>query len=137
MTDTNPTRARAAKYKKAFDDVIGDPFSPYDTHGYYGALKHRSLLSATKNNFGESKATVYPAKPNIVDFCVDVERVIQSVLGDDHGLLRDFITTYVMEQGGEVLLTQQERSYIEQRMGKLFTVRGISPVTRYFSYIRK
>lgn len=136
MTDTNPTRARAAKNKQAFDDVIGDPFSPYDTHGYYGALKHRSLLSATKNNFGEGKATVYPAKPNIVDFCVDVERVIMHVLGDDPGLLRDFVATYVLEQPG-ILITQQERSYMEQRMGRLFTARGISPVTRYFSYIRK
>ena len=138
--DTNPTRRRAAVNKKAFDDVIGNPFSKEDTEGHYNRLRHRSILSATRSAFGEGEATIHPAKPTAVDFCVDVERVINNLLGDDPELLREFIKVYITGLEEDIVnsnLTQQERSYLEQRMGRIFLVQGLSPVTKYFAVIER
>lgn len=141
MTDSNPTRRRAAVNKKSFDDVIGDPFANDEAkQGHYGVMKHRSLLSATRNNFGEGAATINAARPNAVDFCVDVERVILKVLGDDEKLLHSFIDLYItgtVETIAGSPITQAERTYFEQRMGRLFLAYGISPVIRYFTTVRR
>lgn len=141
MPDTNPTRRRAAVNKKAFDDVIGDPFSNDEAlEGHYGIMRHRSILSATRNNFGETPATINAARPNAIDFCCDVEKVIIKVLGDDPKLLKLFIECYVTGTAEDIAatpLTQVERSYLEQRLGRMFLANGISPVIRYFTTIRR
>lgn len=143
MTDTNPTRRRAQVNKKAFDDVLGDPFSNDEAkQGHYCSMRYRSILSATRNNFGEGAATVNAAKPNAIDFCVDVEKVILKVLGDDLPLLHSFIELYITNtvgqfEGNQKSITQAERVYLEQRMGRLFLAQGISPVIKYFTTIRR
>lgn len=140
MTDSNPTRRRAAVNKRAFDDIIGNPFSKEDTEGHYNKLRHRSILSATRNSFGEGEATIHPAKPNAIDFCVDCERVIEQVLGDDSALMREFIKVYITGNEEDIAssnLTQQERAYIEQKMGRLFLAHGISPATKYFAVVQR
>lgn len=140
MSDSNPTRRRAAVNKRAFDDIIGSPFGKEDTEGHYNKLRHRSILSATRNSFGEGEATVHPAKPNAIDFCCDVERVIEQVLGDDPSLMREFIRVYITGSEEDISnsnLTLQERAYIEQRMGRTFLAQGISPATRYFAVVQR
>lgn len=140
MSDTNPTRRRAAVNKQAFNDILGNPFGKEDVEGHYNRLKHRSILSATKSAFDEGKVTIHPAKPNAIDYCCDVERVIERVLGDDPALMREFIKVYITGSETDIAnsnLTQQERSYIEQKMGRLFLAHGISPATKYFSVIKR
>lgn len=141
MTDSNPTRRRAAVNKQAMDDVLGDPYSKQDDkEGHYNRLKHRSILSATKSSFGESKVTLHPAKPNAVEFCLDVELIIQKVIGDDPELLAEVIKTYITGTEDDIQnsnITQQERVYLEQRLGKAFLVHGISPVVKYFAVIKR
>lgn len=127
--------------KTAMDDVIGDPYSKQDDRdGHYNKLRYRSILSATKSSFGESKVTLHPAKPNAIDFCCDVEAVILKVLGDDPELLAAFIETYITGDEETIQnskITQQERVYLEQRLGRMFLVHGISPVVRYFAVIKR
>lgn len=140
MTDSNPTRRRAAVNKEAFDDVLGDPFSKHEVDGHYNKLRYRSILSATKSSFGESKVTIHPAKPNAIDFVCDVEKAIEDLLGDDPKLLAAFIETYITGDEEDIAnssITQQERIYLEQRLGKLFLARGLSPVVRYFSIVNR
>jgi hypothetical protein len=137
MTDSNPTRARYTRNKKAFDDVLGDPFALEDIVGHYQTLKYRSPLVATKNNFGEGKATVYPGRPNALDFCMDVERVMTEVIGDDEYLMNMFLQHYIfgVSEGDEFyyLISPAHVRYIEQRMGRLFVLKGLSPVPKYFA----
>jgi hypothetical protein len=140
MPDSNPTRRRAAVNKQAFNDVLGNPFGAEDVEGHYNRLRHRSILSATRNSFGEGEATIHPAKPNAIDFCCDVERVINKVLGDDPKLLSEFIKVYITGSEEDITsstLTQQERSYLEQRLGRMFLAQGISPVLRYFAIVER
>lgn len=136
MNDTNPTRARAARNKKAFDDVIGDALSDEDTRqGHYPRLRHRSLLQASRPNLDETAGRIIASKPNAIDFCVDVESVLTEVLGNDPALLDDFLDTYITGDEESIKnsnISQTERSYIEQRMGRLFLTRGLSPVAKYF-----
>jgi hypothetical protein len=138
MSDSNPTRRRAAVNKQAFDEVLGNPFGKEDVEGHYNRLRHRSILSATRSAFGEGEATIHPAKPTAVDLCIDVEVVINKVLGDDPELLSEFIKVYITGSETDIEssnLTQQERSYLEQRLGRLFLAHGISPVSKYFAVI--
>ena len=141
MTDTNPTRRRAAVNKASFDDVIGDPFSNDESkQGHYSTMKHRSIISATRGNFGESASTINPARPNAIDFCCDVESCIEQELKDDQRLLHLFIDCYItgtIDSIANTPLTQTERGYLEQRFGRLFLARGISPVIKYFTTIRR
>lgn len=119
---------------------MGDPFCADDGEGNYQIMRHRSLLSATRNNFGEGAATVNAARPNAIDFCVDTEAVILKVIGDDEELLRLFIGTYItwtVDSIKQSPLTQDERTWIEQRMGRLFLAHGISPVIKYFTTVRR
>lgn len=134
MTDSNPTRARVQKNRKAFIDVIGNPFDNADIEpGCYQRLKHRSLLSS-KPNVGEGVGTVYPNRPNPVDFCVDVENVIEAVFEDDPGLFDKFIRVYIRQE--DEVITLAEQHYIEQTLGRKFLARGLSPSGKYFTVIQ-
>lgn len=141
MTDSNPTRRRAAVNKAAFDDVITDVYSKQEEkEGHYNRLKHRSILSATKSSFGESKVTIHPAKPSSVDFCCDCETVITKVFKDDPEMLQAFIDTYLLGDEESIQnsrITQQERVYLEQKLGRAFLVHGVSPVVKYFAVIKR
>ena len=140
VSDSNPTRRRATVNREAFDEIMGDPLGADEIDGYYNTMRHRSILSATRSNFGEGAATINAARPNAIDFVVDVEAVIMKVLGDDPKLLHNFIQSYIMgttETLQKSLLTQTERGYLEQRLGRLFLAHGISPVIRYFTTVRR
>lgn len=133
--DSNPTRARIQKHRKAFEDVIGNPFDDADIEqGCYQRLKHRSLLSS-KPNTGEGIGTVYPNRPNPVDFCIDVENVIEEVFEGDPTLFGKFIKAYIRQE--ESTITLAEQHYIEQTLGRKFLARGLSPSGKYFTVIQE
>ncbi len=135
--DSNLSRARARERwmenKLAFDDIIGDPFAwPEPVIGQYHKLKSRSSVMAIKNS-DEGRATLNPARPNVIDFFCDVEHAIESVLSPEE--LYKFVDTYITEST-ETAFTPQERSKIEQRVGKIFRQRKLAPVARYFTAMR-
>lgn len=138
MSVVKPKRSRSelfVAYKRAFEDVFGDPLAkPESFSGQYQILKSRGQVAAMKNNFDEGKATRNPASPHIIDFFCDVENIVTRNLSADE--LERFTNTYIYElrDGG---LTDQERSDIEQRLGRLFRARKISPVNRYFKTVRQ
>jgi hypothetical protein len=137
--DSNVTRYRYnqqyALNKAAFEDVIGDPFAhPEPIQGQYITLRTRSSIMIAKNS-DEGKATKNPATPNIIDFFCDVERIVKRVLKDE-ALFDKFMDTYIY-QTTEDAFTKEERSRLEQQIGKLFIAYKISPVAKYFKVIRK
>jgi hypothetical protein len=136
MPDKNPTRARHADNKKAFVDVLGDPFAPEPIEGHYNLLKRRSSIGAMKTNFDEGQATDNPARPNALDFFCDVERVVKEVI-QDRNILNKFETIYMIGEIEKPELSQAERNRLEQRLGKLFKAYRISPVSKYFISIRR
>jgi hypothetical protein len=138
LTDTNPTRTRYAHNREAFVEVFGDPTAAdEETPGYYNSLRVRSSIRAAKNNFDEGRGTSNPARPNVIDFCCDVESAIKSVI-KERNLLIKFQKTYINDFITDTQeLKQEERIDLEQRIGRLLLVRGISPVARYFTSIRK
>lgn len=136
--DSNLTRVRQAEEfrqnKLAFEDVLGDPFAiPEPIDGHYNTLRSRSSIKVARNNFDEGQATANPARPNVIDFSCDVDRVITEVIKGKK-VLQSFLNTYMF---GELELNSAERTVYEQRMGRLFIERRISPVARYFTTIRR
>lgn len=123
-----------AANKRAFVDIFGDPFAtPEPIPGHYQTLKGRGPVAAMKNNFDEGKATRNPASPNIIDFFCDVERIIDDTLTDGERV--KFRDTYLYEETGR--LTQDERTDIEQRLGRVLRAKAVSPVRRYFTVLRR
>jgi hypothetical protein len=126
---------RFAENRRAFVDVFGDPKAqPESIAGQYQTLKSRGNMASALGNIGEGKTTKNLASPCIVDFFCDVDKVLKLELTDLE--YRLFKETYIYEDehGG---FNDQERNAIEQRLGKLFRLRGISPVVRYFMAFRK
>lgn len=118
---TNQTHNRRAKNRKAFDDVI----THYETCKYKSLVK---VMDTSKDNFG----TPNNAAPSVLDFICDVEQVIEAIVPKN--LLQNFTQTYIM---GYEELDQQQKNNFEQRIGRLFIVRCIWPVNKYFFALRK
>lgn len=109
---------------------------PDSIDGHYHRMKFRSLLMAAKFDFDEGTVTANSAKPTSIDFYCDVELIILGLIKDHKSLMR-FIDTYITAPDGLTDLTQIERDYYEQRLGKIFRSRGLSPIAKYFTAIRK
>lgn len=128
-------RQSYAVAKQAFVDVFGDPYAqPEAIPGHYQTLKGRGPVQAMKNNFDEGKATRNPASPNVVDFYCDVERILEVTLTKDE--LDKFFLIYIVETDLSAL-DENARQSIEQRIGRTLRERGMSPVRRYFTSIRR
>lgn len=130
-----------AKFNKiAFDDVIGDPFAfrngtPEPVTGNYLRLQQRSSIQVMKHEFDMGKATRNTAQPNIQDFFCDVERIVEDGFNDAE-LLQKFTETYILESEDRHF-TSKQRMELEQKIGKLFRTHKISPVSKYFTSLRK
>ena len=132
------------KNKRAFDEIIGDPYSkPEPIQGQYSALKSRSSVPVANitGSIGESKNA---ARPGPVDFFCDCEAAVRDGLqtyaneGNCLKTLEDvFINTYIVEDESKSTFSQQVRSKLEQIIGKIFIERSISPSSKYFTTIRK
>lgn len=124
------------RYNKiAFDDVIGDPHAkPEPIDGQYFTLARRSTINVMDNNFDLGKGTRNAAQPSVIDFFCDVDRTISDALSPEDKA--KFIEVYVLESNPDAL-TPKERMQIEQKLGKLFRNRKLSPVTKYFKTIRQ
>jgi hypothetical protein len=135
---------RAAKNKRAFDDVLGDPFAyPEQIDGHYMMLKSRSSL-AIADSEQKSKSPVNQARPNPIDFGCDVEAAVEDGLKvfidrEKTYTLSDikevFDNTYLLGTGD--IFSQQERAKLEQDIGQILVSRGISPVSKYFTTIKQ
>lgn len=131
---------RQARNKRAFDEVLGDPYS-YTSDGSDTIQGHYSRL---KNGSGVKVCTIdqqpggsaNPARPTALDFFIDVDAAIADGLDEIGSKLGDlFINTYFFEI--DPRFTQQERANVEQIIGRLLLKRSISPVSKYFTTIRK
>lgn len=125
---------RFVRNKDAFDEIFGDPFAkPDPLQGRYQALKARSSIPIVSVHSDEGKVTRNNAQPSSIDFFCDAEKVISIAL-PDAGHFQRFIETYLHETG--VAFIPEERTALEQRIGKLLLAYGISPISRYFTSIR-
>ena len=121
--------------KAAFDEVMGDPFVVPEKDGWYNTFKRRGAIGSQRYNLDEGHATANASRPSTLDFFCDVERVVTQIVG--HNLLEKFVNTYVIgETDTDKILTQAERTEIEQRVGCALRGNGIAPVTKYFTVIR-
>lgn len=136
---------RAARNKKSFDDVIGDPFSkPEPIEGHYTMLKSRSSLAIAEPE-RKAASPQNPARPNAVDFFCDVEAAVRDGLEIFSRTWREelrqcefiFETTYFTEDQHYYQFTQKERAELEQIIGNILVARSISPVSKYFTTIRQ
>lgn len=130
-------RQKESEYKKAFDDVIGDPYALGEPlEGNYITLKCRSSVPNTDYE-KESSATPNQARPSILDFAIDVEKSVSLGLSNLNVLSEVFWKVYVEGYHEDKLLTQGQRTQLESKIGRIFLEQGISPVRNYFKVIRQ
>lgn len=135
---------KAAKNKRAFDDVVGDPYGfPEPIDGHYMILKCRSSLAVGETE-QQSKSPVNNARPNPIDFFCDVESAVEDGLKlfiNREGkytleMIKElFDNTYLLGTGD--ILEQPERAKLEQDIGSILVQRSISPVAKYFTTIKQ
>lgn len=132
----------AKNNKAAFDDVLGDPFAinregkREPRMGNYVKLAGRSVSIQAMSYDDLGKATRNSAQPNVQDFLCDVDRIVERELANEPEVLLKLKETYIWEST-ETAFTPKERMLLEQRLGKLFRAYRLSPVSRYFTSIRK
>jgi len=107
--------------KIAFDEIID----------WYIQLKTNTTLSSIDFSKGEQESP-NPIKPNSSDFFIDVEHTIRNVLFNNH-ILTKFYETYIL--GNDTL--GKQKTWIEQKIGKEFRKRNISPLGEYFKTMRR
>jgi hypothetical protein len=127
---------RVHRNKKSFDEILGDPYALELLQGQFELLKNST--DAKNGQLQKGKG----ARPNIVDFFIDVEHAVIDGLKKYTGqeeIPKDieqlFYNTYVLET--EPIFTQQERAKVEQAIGSIFRKRSISPIGRYFTVIKQ
>lgn len=146
---------RAAKNKRAFDEVIGDPYAyPEPIEGHYSMLRCRSSL-AIGEPVRKTPSPVNQARPTALDFFCDVENAVvdglevfqrntQYIVLEYLDVTFDYVVkvlkaqfdrTYFLET--EIKFNQKERSELEQIIGEILVGRGISPVPKYFTTIKQ
>jgi len=79
------------------------------------------------------RCSLNSATPNAIDFQCDVMKAVEDEIKDKNLLIK-VIGTYILF---EDLLSQQDRTKIEQRLGKIFIARSLSPISKYFTTIKK
>jgi hypothetical protein len=135
----NSTIERRNRNRTAFVEVLGDPgeekrnIEPVD--GWYQTFKTRGTIAAMRNNFDQSATSRNPAAPSVLDFFCDVESSIKAALTDEE-LLNKFWKTFVTGESTSEWLDPQLKDRLQQKIGRLFVKRRISPVHRYFISIR-
>lgn len=145
MKKRNIKSELAAKYKRAFDEIIGDPYTkPDPTEGEYLTRKSKSVVRIGGADISQKySGTTKEAKPNDIDFFCDCDNAIKD--GLDVFEWREnldqkifvFYTTYFTEDPNYYQFTQKERSVLEQHIGRILVARGISPVRKYFTFIKQ
>jgi hypothetical protein len=129
---------RQARNSQAFREVIGNPYELTDDgepqQGHYSRLKNGSGVKTS--TIDQMPGSSNPARPNALDFFIDVDAAIADGLNEIGSQLGQlFVNTYFFEI--DPRFTQQERANIEQVIGALLRKRSISPVSKYFTTIRK
>jgi len=123
-----------ARNKKAFDEIIGDPYGLEPIQGHYGSLKSRSSISIAGSE-QLSPSPVNKARPSAVDFFCDVDACIEDGMSTMYkGAFDTFVNTYITETGP--IFNQKERTKVEQLVGNILVERKIYPAARYFTTIK-
>jgi hypothetical protein len=138
MKGSNVTKAeRARRNKEAFDQVIGDPYQVEPVVGHYLALQSQSSIQVQDLDKPQA-GSVNQARPNIMDFLIDVDAAVADGL-DQIGIQlgAKFNNTYRYEDDDKPKFTQDERAKLEQIIGRILIARSISPIGKYFQTIRK
>ena len=113
--------------KKAFDEIIGDPFA----HTEEGPEPIQATID-------QMPGSSNPARPNALDFFIDVDSAVADGLDTiGRNLGEIFMNTYFYEDPSRPIFKLRQRSKIEQAIGHIFIKRMISPVGRYFTAIRQ
>ena len=141
----NATKSeRLARNKKAFTEIIGDPFAIEPIQGTYLEFKAKSGLKVAGVDISAASGSTNAARPCISDFFCDVEAAVKCGLEKFGKDWREpdqvefvFTTTYITEDEKYYKFTQQERAKLEQIIGNILVARSISPVSKYFTTIRK
>lgn len=115
--------------KKAFDEIIGSPDEP----GSYVTARVRNSTQAMLYGADGEPSAPNLAAPSKADFCCDVESAFEAAI-NGRNLLQKFIQHYII---GKDSLSRDQQSRLEQQVGAQFRRRGIYPVGRYFTAIRK
>jgi hypothetical protein len=87
-------------------------------------------MDTAKTNQG----TINNATPTPLDFFCDVETQMQKIV-EDKVVIDKIWNTYVF--GGDNILSKSRQNYYEQRIGRLFILRSIWPLGKYFRTIKK
>jgi hypothetical protein len=131
--------------KSAFDEIIGDPYAyPEPVQGHYTTVITSSKIRPVCN-WGEGRSAPNLARPSPLDFCCDVENIVQLGLvrfmrGDKAEaakLLKVFINTYIIEDDKQESFSATERREIEQIIGRILLDRHVAPIRKYFLTVRK
>lgn len=131
-------------YKKAFDDIIGDPYAwPEPVVGQYEELRGQSSIVIIDPE-PKSGITLNPARPNSMDFFIDVDNAINDGLDIFGKTWREpnqvkfvFDNTYFMCDNEYYVFNQHERSELEQVIGRILVARSIAPAKKYFTTIKR
>lgn len=120
------------KAKRAFDSVM-----------VYFRRCAVATLGASKLPGSSGKSSPNPVKPSVIDFRADVMKAVVARLPKDISVER-FTSAYIEFDSedyieGEVYAQKilgDRRHSAEQRCGDEFVLRGIYPVTGYFTTVR-
>lgn len=136
----NTTIERRNRNRNAFVEVLGDPgeekrrIEPVD--GWYHTFKTKSTIAAMRNNFDQSATSRNPAAPSVLDFFCDVESIIKTAITEAKQLAEFWKTFVTGEEAEAEWLTPSVKNRLQQKIGRLFIKRHISPVHKYFISIR-
>lgn len=135
---------RFRRNKQAFSEIVGDPYQVDPIQGHYAELKASSGVKVVGVDVTAATGTVNLARPCLSDFFCDVESAVEDGLNRFGQDWREpdqvkfiFTNTYMIESSKYYVFNQQERAKLEQIIGNIFIARGISPVSKYFTTIRK
>lgn len=91
-----------------------------------------------------SAGTKNPARPNLIEFRADVEKIVESVLTDVRALWYFYATYIHFDSQDEIeremfadRMLGKSRHATEQEIGLLFIQRGLYSVQKYFTSVRK
>lgn len=113
---------RRAKYKKAFNSVINA----------YINMRSTSLTKALDfEDFNPGNPN--PIQPTVIDFLCDVDNAISKIIKDKQ-TLRLFNYTFFI---GEDKLNKEKKEEIIESLGRMFMVRGLWPIDKYFKVYKK
>jgi hypothetical protein len=121
------TRDLRRVYRRAFLSVMSAHQELRGTIGHAAAVDYSSVIDRS----GPQNLVAHGSMP-FVDFCVDVENVVDRTCTDAEKAA--FWLHH--KDGAEVAVTTEEMMELQSKIGRVFAARGIYPVREYFTTIK-